>query len=75
MYGHTVKNHNYLICGGHLTRGKSLCYRFSVREDAVLDHVIEAIEREYLNPKTIHRLRKELQRQVKAGSNQSIRNR
>ena len=65
---HAYPRDHYLIRGGHLTRGKSFCQRYSVREDVVLDHVIGAIEREYLNPKTIHRLRKELERQLTSAS-------
>jgi len=65
---HAYPRDHYLIRGGHLTRGKSFCQRYSVREDVVLDHVIGAIEREYLNPKTIHRLRKELDRQLTSAS-------
>jgi site-specific DNA recombinase len=68
MYGHAIRRNNYLICGGHLGKGKAFCSRNSVREDVVLDHVIEAFEREYLNPVTIQRLREELRRQVKTGS-------
>ncbi len=49
---------------GYLSKGKSFCNRNSVREDVVVDHVIDAIEYEYLNPKTIQRLRKELRRQT-----------
>ena len=48
----------------HLRRGNSFCSRNSVREDVVLEHVIGAIEDDYLNPKTIKDLRTELYRQL-----------
>ena len=69
MYGLTLDGWNYLVCSGYLGKGKTFCSRISVREDVVLDHVIRAIEQEYLNPQTIHRLRKELHRQVRSKSN------
>jgi len=68
MYGTTLDGWNYLVCSGYLGKGKKFCSRNSVREDVVLDHVIGAIEHEYLNPQTIHRLRKELHRQVQSKS-------
>ena len=67
IHGHCVKDHNYLVCGGYTRKGHAFCDRNSVREDEVLERIIEAIERVYLSPDLIHRVREELRRQVQDG--------
>ncbi|MEO2046278.1 MAG: recombinase family protein [Pirellulales bacterium] len=68
MHGHCTKANNYLICGGHTRKGNAFCDRNSVREDVVLDQIIGAIERVYLNPELIQRMREELRHQYQDGS-------
>ena len=71
MTGNTYSGNLYYVCCGYFHRGASFCTRNSVRQDELVDAVITAIEGEYLNPRTVSRIRAELERQADKGVNQA----
>ena len=64
MYGQSCEGNKYLICSGYSRKGAKFCSRNSVREDKLLEMIIEAVEYTFLNPDTIRRLRQELRSRV-----------
>lgn len=67
MHGRHTRGHNYIICGSHARKGLDHCDAYTVREDVVVGYIIDAIEREFLNPELIQRIREELRRQIRDG--------
>jgi hypothetical protein len=65
MHGRTFHGRPYYFCQGRESKGKCFCGGSSVKQPELLDHVIGAIEGQFMNPKVVKRLRDELRRQVK----------
>jgi len=74
MIGHTVKDNQYSVCSGYLDKGASFCDRNSVRQDELVDHVVKAIEDEYLDPQIVEKRRTELLKEAKPRKRKSSRN-
>jgi len=74
MIGHTVKGNQYLVCSGYLDKGASFCDRNSVRQDDLIPHVVQAIEDEYLDPKTCQERRAELMKEAESRKGKTARN-
>ncbi len=57
--------HQY-TCYGYRQHGKACCDRNTVRQEIVLQSILEAVEREYYNPATLDRLAAECRRQLQS---------
>lgn len=71
MTGNTYAGHSYYVCCGYFHRGASFCDRNAVRQDELVERVIESIEGAFLNPSLIKKTRDEIRRQATASSGKS----
>src|SRR5262249_17946652 len=61
LLGSTAQGRRRYICGAAMEYGRDHCPAFGVREDAMTDHVVTALER-HLNPRRIASLIAEVRR-------------
>jgi hypothetical protein len=66
MSGLAKPKGNIYVCSRHQYHGKHLCHRNRIHESEILDQVVAVLQRDYLNPDSLQKLREEMQRQLAA---------